>query len=142
MNRIATLSELAELWRTEDVSLLISGEGALVHNPWTLHRLRGALGQALAIGASMEAVADAPCPFHPPCGYALFHGALDPDGQGAITDRPFTQEIDDLDGDLVWRVRLFGHASGWASEFLAAMVAACRAGLDRDAGKGRRPLKI
>lgn len=141
MTGIVDLAALADRWTMHDLRVLVLGQGALAQDAWTLYRFRGALGHALAPGASPDALADRPCPFQPPCGFALFHGTLDPDGLGPITDRPFTIEADDLDGDLLLTVRLFGMAEGWASEFLAAMVAACRAGLDT--GRGERvPLTV
>lgn len=136
MSAIVDLAGLSDLWRMDELVVNVRGHGALVADAWTLHRFRGAFGNALAAGASKEALAAQVCPFVPPCGYALFHNSVDPDGMGRIDDRPFTIEADDLDGDLLVRVRLFGQATGRASDFLAAMIAACCAGLDD--GKGGR----
>jgi len=135
------LAQLVGLWRMEELHVLIRGQGALAADPWTLHRFRGALGHALAPGASAQALVGKPCPFRPPCGFALFHEPVDPDGLGPVNDRPFTIETDDLNGDLLICLRLFGQATDWGAEFMAAMVAACRAGLDTDTGV-RRPLPV
>lgn len=142
MSPIVDLATLADRWTMQDLRVLVPGHGALAQDAWTLHRFRGALGHALWVGASAEARADRPCPFQPPCGYALFHGTTDPDGMGAGNDRPFTLEADDLDGDLLLTLRLFGMAGDWASEFLAAMVAACRSGLDTGTRGQRRALPV
>lgn len=141
MTTTVDLARLAELWRMEELHVLIRGHGTLAADPWTLHRFRGALGHALAPGASAQALLGKPCPFRPPCGFALFHEAVDPDGLGLINDRPFTIEVDDLNGDLLICLRLFGQAADWGAEFMAAMVAACRAGLDADPGV-RPPLPV
>ena len=127
------LSELAAVWRFENLSVRISGHGALANDLWTLHRFRGSLGQALARGSSLAALQGHHCPFSPPCGFALFHGQVDWGG-GAQDIRPLVLTADNAGGDLVLGVRLYGLACDWAPEFRAAMIAACGEGLDTDGG--------
>lgn len=134
------LTDLAALWRVENLSVHVPGYGGLASDLWTLHRFRGALGTALARGASPAALRGEPCPFLPPCGFSLFHGKVDW-ASGAQDIRPLVLTMDNLAGDLVLGVRLYGMACDWAPEFRAAMVAACAAGLDGGGGT-RHPLPV
>ncbi len=136
----AFLGALAGGWRVTELRVICAGQGQLAGDPSMLVRFRGALGHALRPGASEEALADQPCPFEPPCGYALFHGPLPPMQPGLPMPRPFVLAADAVGADLMLSLRLFGAATDHAGEFLAAMVAAARAGLD-DRHRGRVPLR-
>ena len=124
--------ELLRLWSMTEVRVLIRGHADLAQTSVpVLHKLRGAMGRYMAIGASDQAVAGAPCPFQPPCGYALLHNDLPGPFRDGRLPKPFVPMLDTVGEDLMVTFRLFGNAGHWAQEFRAAMVAACRMGLDR-----------
>lgn len=117
-----TLPELAERWFASKIELVIAGYGKLAADPGLPGRLRGALGTALAAGASAESLAGAPCPFDPPCAFeALFRK------QGRMMaglDLPSPWVIGALPrrGDLVVTLSLFGFANDWAPAAAEALT--------------------
>ncbi|WP_444429480.1 CRISPR system precrRNA processing endoribonuclease RAMP protein Cas6 [Rhodobacter capsulatus] len=124
-----------------DLVVQIAGHGGLAAGTATLGRVRGAMGHALALSASPEALAGAPCPYDPPCAYDLFHnpqGALNP---GFELPKPFVLRADAQGADLTITLRLFGAACDWAPEFRAALIAGLRGGLDLGRA-GRVPMQI
>ena len=120
-----TLAELAERWFVSHIDVVISGYGKIAADPGLTGRLRGALGTALAAGASVEALAGRPCPFEPPCAFeALFRkqGRL---LAGIELPSPWVIGAAPRGGNLVVTLSLFGFANDWlpaATEALARTV--------------------
>lgn len=140
--------ELIARWRMVECIVLCKGHGHLARPAValkTLSKLRGAMGHALAIGASQEALRPnpkpsqkghtaplrAPCPYDPPCAYELFHNAILDPITGYPRATPFTLSVDETgEGDLAITVRLFGEACDWASDFRTGLIGGLKRGLD------------
>jgi hypothetical protein len=130
--RSVSLDELLQLWSMIEVRVLCRGNADLVDQAVpVLHRLRGAMGRYLAVGASDAAVVGTLCDFSPPCAYAVFHNDLPGPFRDGRLPKPFVPMLDRVGDDLMITYRLFGKAAHWAGEFRAAIVAAARMGLDR-----------
>lgn len=124
-----------------DLVVQIAGHGGLAAGTATLGRVRGAMGHALALSASPEALAGAPCPYDPPCAYDLFHNPQGALNAGFELPKPFVLRADAQGADLTITLRLFGAACDWAPEFRAALIAGLRGGLDLGRA-GRVPMTI
>lgn len=70
------LTTVLARWSITDIRMLVKGNGRLAPDAMpTLHKLRGAIGRVLALGASESALVPKAthCSFDPPCGYHIFH---------------------------------------------------------------------
>ena len=124
------LPGFAAALRITDIRVLAQGHGRLARDIQTLHRIRGAAGHVLHDGASKAAQAGQPCTFIPRCAYDVFHNDRPGLKPGQVLQKPFVWQADDVGGDLLVTLRLFGDGDIWAGEFQAALVAGFRRGID------------
>ena len=129
-------AQLVGAWRSARAEVLCKGGARHARAHSFVYRLRGALGRALAPGASAAALKDTPCTFAPPCAYALFHGRFQPTGGGPPLPPPYVLSRHALGDDLLVRCRLFGAAVRWLPAFAEALAAAVQTfGIDGAGGQ-------
>lgn len=126
----ASIETLADQLRMVDLRVTLAGQRKLMGNRALLGMVRGALGHALSLSASPQAMAGAPCVFDPPCAYDLFHNEQAQVAPGFALPKPFVLRADVAGPDLRITLRLFGGACDWAAEFRAGLIAGLRGGLD------------
>ncbi len=131
------LAALADRWQTARLEARLAGYGALADDLVLMNRVRGAFGRRLMDGASDEAIAGKPCPWHPPSALdVLFREQMRVGRHGL--PKPLALALDRRERDLVVRLTLFGLAIDWAAAAMQAMVSALRHDIDwRSRADGR-----
>lgn len=137
-----SLKDLSAQLVIHDLMVTVAGHRGALKSPALLGKVRGAMGRALALSASPEALAGQPCPYDPPCAYDLFHNAQDALNAGFELPKPYLLRADPAGDDLCLTLRLFGAACDWAAEFRAGLIAGLRGGLDLGPGGERVAMTI
>src|ERR1700736_3586963 len=126
--REVALAGLCAIWRRGVVTFRLAGLAHLIIDAGLPGRIRGAFGERLKAAASVQALADQPCPWNPPCALeALWRK------QGRMSDgfdhaSPWVIGLDPIRGDLDTTLTVFG----FANDFLPAAVEAMTAALAHD----------
>ncbi len=117
-----TIAELGERWFVGHIEVVIAGYGKIVSDPGLPGRLRGALGTALAAGASAASLAGRPCPFEPPCAFEALFRKQGRMMAGLDLPSPWVIGCVPRRSDLVVTLSLFGFANDWAPAAAEALT--------------------
>src|SRR6202035_4244197 len=110
---VVTPASLAAIWRRGIVTFRLRGLAPLIVDVGLLGRIRGALGDRLALSASAPALLDRPCPWNPPCAFEALWRKQGRLSSGFEHASPWILEIDAIRGDLVVTFTVFGFANDW-----------------------------
>lgn len=102
-----------------------------------IHKIRGALGDMLRLGASDGAMAGGPCNFADPCAYHVMWNSLGEVKPGYPIPHPFVILADPVGRQLHIALRLFGQATVYIREVGDALIRALRHGLTGVEPKGK-----
>jgi hypothetical protein len=128
-SRLLSFAELAAAWFMARIAVRIEGMAGLAHNLDLLRRVRGGIGQVLCEGASPEAIAGQPCPWHPPCALDVLFREQGRVGAHGIP-KPFVLAAEPRGRDLVLSMTLFGFASDWSAAAAHALLATVQHRID------------
>lgn len=124
--RLIPLDALPSAWFHSVIELRCQGASELGTQQNLPGKIRGALGEALKLTASQQAVAGQPCPWSPPSALDVLFRC-----QGKITPaleipKPYVLAVYPDGDDLLIRLTLFGFASDWTEMVSEALVRAVR----------------
>lgn len=125
---VVDLAGLCAIWRRAGVTFRLSGLAHLIIDAGLPGRIRGAFGERLKASASVQALADMPCPWSPPCALEALWRKQGRMSGGFDHASPWVIGLDPFRGDLDATLTLFG----FANDFLPAAVEAMTAALAHD----------
>jgi hypothetical protein len=120
---VVTPTDLAAIWRRGIVTFRLRGLAPLIVDVGLAGRIRGALGNRLALSASAPALSDRPCPWNPPCAFEALWRKQGRLNSGFEHAGPWVLDLDVVRGDLVVTLTLFGFANDWLAAAVEAMAA-------------------
>ena len=123
-----TISDLAAVWHTEEISVVLPGMAGFVHSPSLGNKIRGALGHVLLASASLLVRNRKKCLWRRPSTLELFFrnsGFLQLGEFSSEIAHPFVfSTYGRTDGSLEVNMRIFGSACSRASSICDALIAA------------------
>ena len=119
------LGDLSVQWFHQVSQVTIASYGFLAGNMDVLSRIRGAWGAELKESASPQALDRKPCPWNPPCALDIFFREQLRLGKHGIA-KPFTLSTENVRGNLVVSLAVFGFACDWMPVADHALKAALR----------------
>ena len=121
---VVDAATLAAIWRRGIVTWRLGGLAPLITDAGLLGRIRGAFGGRLSASASNQSLADAPCPWTPPCAFEALWRKQGRMNAGFDHASPWVVSVDPLHNDLNVTLTLFGFAGDWLAAAVEAMTAA------------------
>jgi hypothetical protein len=132
------LEAIPSRWRHTVIEVVCARPACVYDRLALLNRVRGALGNALLVGASPEARARLPCPWVPPCALDILFRQRPIKGirgEKAGAPPPYTLAIEAMGEEIEVRLSLFGLAAeSCAGEAADGLVRGLRGGIALNEG--------
>ncbi len=126
--REVDVASLCVIWRRGIVTFRLAGLAHLITDAGLPGRIRGAFGERLKASASVQALADQPCFWDPPCAFEALWRKQGRMSGGFDHASPWVIGLYPIRGDLEATLAIFG----FANDFLPAAVEAMTAALAHD----------